>query len=311
MSDISGSAGVPAGTGEKADEDVGAPEGVSGSAGVPAGLGGQAGVPAGTGGEAGEDAGAPGGGNNRRAEWYSRGYLPHRDLIGLHQSITFRLADSLPREKLRELDAELERLPPGRRDAERRVRIEQWLDAGSGCCALAHPAVAEYVENALLHFDGDRYRLLAWCVMPNHVHVLAECRRPLPDIVQGWKSFTARWALRRNDELRLGVPDPKHFWMREYWDRYIRDENHLAAVIAYIHDNPVKAGLCRHPAEWRWSSAAATRADGSAGVPAGFLLQAGGDAGAPRGAGAPGKSAPIRASAGAAGGAGNIEGPSS
>ena len=56
-------------------------------------------------------------------------------------------------------------------------------------------------------------------------------------------------------ELGLGVPG-KHFWMREYWDRYIRDENHFHSTIAYIHDNPVKAGLCAYSYEWPWSSAA-------------------------------------------------------
>jgi putative transposase len=43
--------------------------------------------------------------------------------------------------------------------------------------------------------------------------------------------------------------------MREYWDRYIRNEQHLHTVIEYIHQNPLKARLCSRPEEWRWSSA--------------------------------------------------------
>jgi type I restriction enzyme R subunit/putative DNA methylase len=181
--------------------------------------------------------------------------LPHRDVVGLLQAITFRLADSLPQAKLAELELELEHLPEDRRSTERHRRIEQWLDAGMGCRALGHPAVAKVVQDSLLHFDGERYRLLCWCVMPNHVHVLIEPRQALAGVVQGWKSFTARWALARNDALGLGIPDPKHLWMREYWDRYMRDEGHLRRSIDYIHNNPVKAGLCHRPEDWPWSSA--------------------------------------------------------
>ena len=219
-------------------------------------------------------------------EWYSRGYLPHRDRIDLLQAVTFRLADSLPQEKLRELEVELSCLEQQQRDAQRRQKIEQWLDAGIGCCALGHPKVAQVVKNSLLHFQGERYQLLAWCIMPKHVHLLLEPRFPLAKIVQGWKSVTARWVLANNDLLGLGIPDPRHLWMREYWDRYIRDDNHLKAVIDYIHHNPVKAGLCGEPAEWPWSGNADVlvgssprNADENADVP---KKRADGDVGVPR-----------------------------
>jgi REP element-mobilizing transposase RayT len=141
------------------------------------------------------------------------------------------------------------------RGVERRRRIEQWLDAGMGCSALDCPAMARKVEESLLHFDGERYRLLAWCVMPNHVDVLVEPVIALGTIVQGWKSVTSRWALARNEELRLGIPNAHQFWMREYFDRYMRDEEHLERSLEYIHNNPVKAGLCERAEDWRWSSA--------------------------------------------------------
>jgi type I restriction enzyme R subunit/putative DNA methylase len=220
------------------------------NAGVPAGMQhGHAG--------AGEDACVPGGGvPGRSGEWYSRGYLPHRDRIGLLQSITFRLADSLPQEMLRELELELAGLSESRRDVERRRRIEEWLDSGMGCCALRHPAVARIVQDSLLYFDGERYRMIAWCIMPNHVHALVEPLVALEKIVHGWKSVRARRLLARNEELGLGIPDAGHLWMREYWDRFIRDERHLGEAIGYIHQNPVKAGLCDAPEKWMWSSAA-------------------------------------------------------
>ncbi|MGH8476298.1 MAG: REP-associated tyrosine transposase [Methylococcales bacterium] len=188
--------------------------------------------------------------------WYSRGYLPHFDAPGTLQFITFRLADSLPRQVLDQLECELTQHPLSIRDRERRKKIEEWLDSGLGCCALKHPRMAEAMQQTLRKFDGERYRLIAWCIMPNHVHCLIEPAMSLPKIVQSWKSFTGRWALARNAELGLGVPVPaKHFWMREYWDRYIRDEAHFHSAVKYIHDNPVKAGLCHAHRDWPWSRA--------------------------------------------------------
>ena len=189
-------------------------------------------------------------------KWHSRGYLPHYDRIGQLQSITFRLADSLPQSKLKELEEIIEALPSeADPDLAKRQQIEAWLDAGMGCCALRHPQVAEKVESALLHFDNDRYQLIAWCVMPNHVHVLIEPKIELSKILQSWKSYTGRWAKEQNAELELGVPENHPFWMREYWDRYIRNESHLRNVIEYIHQNPVKAKLCTRAEQWPHSSA--------------------------------------------------------
>ncbi|NTU57382.1 MAG: transposase [Chlorobiaceae bacterium] len=211
-------------------------------------------------------------------EWRSRGYLPHRDCFGLLQSITCRLADSLPQEKLRQLDEELVKMKgdaelglrvpsengpelglrvPGKDhisslETEKHKRIEAWLDAGMGCCALRHPQMAAVMQDTLLKFDQEKYHLLAWCIMPNHLHVLIEPKVPLSAIVQSWKSFTGRWAMKYGAELGLRAP---RFWMPDYWDRYIRDEKHLRSVIDYIHNNPVKAGLCRKETDWPWSSA--------------------------------------------------------
>jgi len=192
--------------------------------------------------------------------WYSRGYLPHFDAPGTLQFITFRLADSLPQTVLKQLEQELAQLPSSTRERERRKKIEQWLDAGLGCCALRYPRMAELMQQTLQKFDGERYRLIAWCIMPNHVHVLIEPAISLPKILQSWKSFTGSWAISHNAELGLGVPGAvgatkNQFWMREYWDRYIRDEGHFHSTISYIHNNPVKAGLCEEGHDWPWSSA--------------------------------------------------------
>ena len=242
---------------------------------------------------AGEDTGVPWGDSGLRG-WYSRGYLPHFDTAHFLQSVTYRLADSLPQTKLAELKEELEHLPENLREIERRKRIEGWLDAGMGCCALAHPAVARYVQDSFLHFHGERYHLHAWCIMPNHVHVLLEPVTNLATIVKGWKSYTARWVLKKNEELALKIPASNTLWMREYWDRYIRDAEHYRKTVEYIHYNPVKAGLCDVAEAWLWSSArlfqedASGSADGDVGwdgdvVKRADMKSADGDVGDPRG----------------------------
>lgn len=106
------------------------------------------------------------------------------------------------------------------------------------------------VEQALLYFDNDRYRLRAWCVMPNHVHVMIDVwdGHPLHTIIWSWKSWTSRQA---NARLRRAGA----FWHREYYDRFICDAAHLRNAVAYIENNPVKAGLVPAAADWPWSSA--------------------------------------------------------
>ena len=198
--------------------------------------------------------GLRGPGEEPSVRWYSRGYLPHYDDVQKFQSITFRLADSLPAQTLAELEAELERHPPSKRDAQRRKRLDQWLNNGAGCCALRHPQVAKVMQETLLKLDGTRYRLVAWCIMPNHVHTLILPGTNLARIVQSWKSFTGRWALARNLELQLGIHGDR-FWMPDYWDRYIRDQDHFSKVVDYIHQNPVAAALCQKAEDWLWSSA--------------------------------------------------------
>ena len=182
--------------------------------------------------------------------WASRGYLPHCDLPGLVQAITFRLIDSLPAEVLQRWEMELAAVAETARSKERRRRIEDWLDAGHGACWLRDPRIASVVEETLLHFDGERYRLLGWVVMPNHVHVLTETMTgwPLAKILYSWKSWTAKAANKLIN--RNGA-----FWQREYHDRFIRDGRHLDAAMRYLEQNPVKAGLCAQAEDWRWGSA--------------------------------------------------------
>ena len=96
--------------------------------------------------------------------WHNRGYAPHFDSPECSQHVVFRTAGSLPAHLLTVMDLGA---------AARRRAVDEALDRGTGPRPLADPEAAGIVEAALLHFHEDRYDLIAWCVMPNHVHVVA------------------------------------------------------------------------------------------------------------------------------------------
>jgi hypothetical protein len=109
--------------------------------------------------------GAQSSGMNDPKGWHGRGYLPHFDSPESVQHVVFRTAGSLP-------DALMEGLPED--VARRRTMVDTALDRSTSGYLLRRPDAATIVENAIRYFDGQRYRLLAWCVMPNHVHVVLE-----------------------------------------------------------------------------------------------------------------------------------------
>lgn len=182
--------------------------------------------------------------------WHGRGYLPHFDAGSEYaQSVTFRLADSIPEHVRRGWEEELRNRPVPKRELELHRLIEAFLDTGWGTCHLRDPRVGQLVEEALLYFDGVRYMMHAWVVMPNHVHTLftPAADWSLSDILWSWKSFTAKKA---NQLLgRAG-----RFWQEDYFDRYIRGESHFHDAATYIEFNPVGAGLCARPEDWPFGS---------------------------------------------------------
>lgn len=192
--------------------------------------------------------------------WHSRGYLPHYEDLSKIQHVTFHLADSMPGPYLKQLQCELEHRPEKTRDTEHRKRIEALIDQGHGSCILQNPDIARMAEETLLFFDNVRYRLLAWTIMPNHIHALFQPINAwtVAKIVASWKKYTARKICdyKKNADLLIGVPSNvpsgapgcRHsgpVWYREYWDRFIRNEEHLQSTLTYIHENPVKAGLAK------------------------------------------------------------------
>jgi len=186
--------------------------------------------------------------------WYSRNYIPHFDRPGQIQLVTFRLYDAVPEKVLQGWKEELEWSNKVEASDPRQVKLRKWIDkyedSGCGNCWLLNENIADLVQRTLFHFHGERYCIHKWCIMPNHVHVITEMldSHLLCDTVHSWKSYTGHEA---NKILKRSGA----FWFREYHDRYVRDEIHLAAAIKYVENNPVKAGLITAKQRWRWSSA--------------------------------------------------------
>ena len=200
--------------------------------------------------------------NPLRSGIHHRGYLPHVKREGASYFVTFRLADSLPQDVLLKfrteyaaamdsLDIRSNGQQAEQAQRELRRKIERHLDQGAGQCHLRRPAIADMVAEALRHFDGTQYVLDDWVVMPNHVHLILwpMLNHTLSDILRSRKSYTAREA-----NLILGtIGQP--FWQRESYDHWIRNDREKEHIRRYIRMNPVKAGLCKFPEDWKWSSA--------------------------------------------------------
>jgi methylmalonyl-CoA mutase cobalamin-binding domain/chain len=181
--------------------------------------------------------------------------LPHWTQDQATYAVTFRLADSIPQGALKEYlglkkqwaDLETQALAKGDEkltsDARKRLveayhdTMEAALERGDGPDWLKNPEVAQLVVNVMKHFDAERYDLLTWCVMSNHVHAII---RPLSDhklssILQSWKAFTAREANRILN--RTGG-----FWQQESYDHLIRGSDDFYNQRAYI---------LRHKSDWK------------------------------------------------------------
>ncbi len=174
------------------------------------------------------------------------GSLPHWRQDNKLYFVTFRLNDSVAQNVLEKWKEErntwLKHHPEPwsekvRTEYHQRFTktMEDLLDAGHGSCALARPEIGKLTETALRHFDGVRYELGDFVIMPNHVHVLV---RPgetnsLENILQSWRALTAREANRI-----LGTHGI--FWRDESFDHIVRSEGQYHKIRKYIQDNPAK-----------------------------------------------------------------------
>jgi len=186
-----------------------------------------------------------------------RGRLPHWEKEGATYFITCRLADSLPKSVLDRIESDRRAIVATANqlhralsaDERRKIQrlstpvIEQFLDTGAGACYLRNPRIAEGLANTMRHFDQKRYRLFAWCIMPNHLHVVVRLLpgENLSAVVHSWKSFSAKQANRI-----LGAHGA--FWQREYYDHLIRGEEEFERAMRYVAENPEKANL----KNWKW-----------------------------------------------------------
>jgi putative transposase len=178
--------------------------------------------------------------------YYERN-LPHWHPEGCAIFVTWRLYGSLPESVLAELKRS--KKIAGRQFA----RAEQFLDqAEFGPTWLRDARIAALVQSSILKGAAElnEYALLAYVIMPNHVHMLVQPRTAMQRVTKGIKGVTARAA-----NLLLGrVGRP--FWQAESFDHWARTETESEKIGRYIENNPVKAGLVRRAEEWRWSSAA-------------------------------------------------------
>ena len=153
-----------------------------------------------------------------------RGNLPHIYKEGCTYFVTFSLIDAVP-----------ERL--------RKRRLQ-------GSCILRDSRAASIVENALLHFQGERYSLSAWSVMPNHVHAVVTpfADQNLSKILHSWKSFSAH-------EINKALGRNGSVWEKESFDHLVRNQGGFERFVRYTESNPVVAGLCEKPDLWPFGSA--------------------------------------------------------
>jgi putative DNA methylase len=177
--------------------------------------------------------------------WHQRGYLPHFDAPGVTQFVTFQLHDSFPVTRR----AEWEPIMREPDDSAKRRKLEAWLDRGHGECRLRRRHVAELAEKVLLETDGRDYRMQAWVIMPNHVHLVVDVWNvPLAKLVGGWKGKSSRLA-------NVLMHRSGRCWQEDYFDTLIRDDAHLKRAIRYTEQNPVKAFLAQASRDWPWGSA--------------------------------------------------------
>lgn len=173
--------------------------------------------------------------------WHERGYLPHVDANTLLQHVVFRTFGSLPKQVVREVETAPLFL--------QRSLIDEALDTSLNGHIFADPTYADIMQSALRYFDGDRYDLQAWCIMPNHVHVVLVTDPDvlLGAIVKSWKHSVA-W---RINKLQ-GTQGP--IFAKDYFDRFVRNSRQAEAAINYVEANPVKAKMVNQSCAWQWSS---------------------------------------------------------
>jgi REP-associated tyrosine transposase len=185
---------------------------------------------------------------------------PHWSQSGAVVFITFRTYDSIPREVIQRWEQEKREwlcqrgvdsgghwstIVPTLSEKDRaefqatfnRTR-EVFLDSCHGRCLLKRPELSKIVAESLLHFDGQRYRMGDFVVMPNHVHLLAAfpSAQMMKEQCDSWLHYTAF-------RINQTVGEKGKFWQEEPFDHLVRNAKQYDYPRHYIADNPRKAGL--------------------------------------------------------------------
>ncbi len=221
---------------------------------------------------------------------FYRRKLPHLQSVGGILFVTFRLARSVPKaiieaykNEKRHVDEQMRKFVHvndiGETNDERSKSLKEfhrkWFrefeealhKADVGPTWLKLPEIADLIFEALLHRDGNEYKLFSACIMSNHVHAVFKPNvsvesfnsepdnelirvvtdgSPLSSIMQSLKGYTARMSNRKLD--RTGT-----FWEAESYDHLVRNDAELVRIVEYVLNNPVKAGLVRNWRDWHWT----------------------------------------------------------
>ncbi len=205
---------------------------------------------------------------------YYRCKLPHYQPLGGTFFITYRLYSSIPQNVICQLENERNKALDllHKQFAEKRglhtpkeeriqilnihkkhfAKYDNWLDKSNGSYWLQEPLIANIVQESLQHCAAKYYDLWASTIMSNHVHILITLKKDAPilyEVLQNHKKFTGRQA---NKVLqRTG----KRFWEKESYDHLVRyyDKNAFGNIVAYIVNNPIKAGLVKNWEDWPYT----------------------------------------------------------
>jgi len=208
-------------------------------------------------------------------EQFRRRRLPHFDKPNAIYFVTSCLHGSIPAKGLKDIEdyrKALKKSSSANVDDSKQsqttqwkllfARSDQWLDRAQGVNHLSNKRLAEIVEDALLHFAGQRYAIWAWVVMSNHIHWIFE-----PDV--DWVASLGKAADQRTPRERIThsvnrfsakqcnqiLGTSGKFWQEESYDHCVTESDELQRIINYIEMNPVKARRCSSPEKFKFSSA--------------------------------------------------------
>ena len=199
-------------------------------------------------------------------KYYYERNLPHLFDINKPLFITFRLKFTLPQAIIDELIHQklewqkayddLDDVGKATELAKKSSKYFHWFDlliakSKEVPDLLVNPALASYISEALHFHDNERYELIAYCIMPNHVHAVICPKQnkagdivPVSRITYSWKRYSAA-------NINKYLDKKGSVWQAESYDHIIRNEHEFYKVIEYVISNPVEAGLVEHWHEWK------------------------------------------------------------